>query len=297
VNSAFTRAVLAPNVLATALAAAALITATSAVAQDLPDPENWREVDAANMIVVETTKGRVLIETAPEFAPRHASRFITLFRLGFYDGTIFHRVIDDFMVQGGDPTGTGTSGSGSNIDAEFTLDRGAGLPVVEVSDRLTYRGAFWHGMPVVTQASALIPMMATGTVESWITHCAGTMSTARGEDVNSADSQFFMMRYSARRDGTPNTFLDRDYTSWGHVVGGLDVVRAINVGTVGETVGFEPDSIISGKIASDMAEADRPRVWVLREDGAEFAALIASVSNEVGVAPDVCEIEIPTIVR
>src|SRR5690606_24760934 len=104
-------------------------------------------------------------------------------------------------------------------------------------------GGFFHGMPVVTQPIAQAAIRADGKVETWLTHCAGVVSTARAEPVNSADSQFFIMRYGARTDGTPNTFLDQQYTAWGKVVSELDVVRAINVGTVGETAGFEPDSM------------------------------------------------------
>jgi peptidylprolyl isomerase len=285
--------------------AAVLLAATGAYAQETPDPASWRAVPADRLMVLDTTKGRILIETAPEFAPNHVARFTDFIRTGFYEGTIFHRVIDDFMVQGGDPEGTGAGGSGTNIDAEFTIMRDASLPVVEVSARGQDRGGFWHGMPVLTQPIAQAMVRADGKVRSSLTHCAGVMSTARNgapdpaEDRalwNTGDSQFFMMRYGARADGTPNTFLDQQYTAWGRVVSGLDVVRAINIGTVGETRGFEPDSIVSTAMANDLPEDARPQVWVLREDGPEFQTLLASVTVD-GVAPDVCEIEIPSIVQ
>ncbi len=285
---------------------AVLLAASPAIAQETPDPASWREVPADRLLQLDTSKGRILIETAPEFAPIHVARFTELVRSGFFDGTIFHRVIDDFMVQGGDPSGNGTGGSGQNIDAEFSIRRDATLPVVEIGSRGADRVGFWHGMPVLTQPIAQAAVRADGTVESSITHCAGVMSTARNgagdpaEDRalwNTADSQFFMMRYGARADGTPNTFLDRQYTSWGKVVSGLDVVRAINVGTVGNTPNFEPDSIVSWKVVADLPEAERPHVWVLREDGPEFQTLLASASGADGAAPDVCEIEIPTMVQ
>ena len=268
-----------------------------------PDPANWRAVPADRMLVLDTTKGRIVIEMAPEFAPNHVARFTLLARTGFYDGIVFHRVIDDFMVQGGDPDGTGAGGSGSNIDAEFYIERDATLPVVEISNRLTNRGGFWHGMPVITQPIAQALVRADGKVETWLSHCAGVLSTARqgspdpAEDralENSADSQFFMMRYGARADGTPNTFLDQRYTAWGRVVSGLDVVRAINVGTVGQTPGFEPDAIISARLGADMPAEERPQVWVMREDGPEFAALVESLADDNGAPPDVCDVTVPT---
>jgi peptidylprolyl isomerase len=293
---------------AAALLAAALA-ASAAAAQDPAetlDPASWRAVSADRILIFDTTKGRILIETAPEFAPDHVARFSLFVRTGFFDGIKFHRVIDDFMVQGGDPRGDGAGGSGSNIDAEFFIERDSSFPVVEVSARGYDRGGFWRGMPVVTQPIAQAAVRADGRVETWLTHCAGAVSTARNGSAdpaedrslwNSADSQFFLMRYSARVDGTPNTFLDKRYTAWGRVVGGLDVVRAINIGTVGSTPGFEPDTIIATSVAADLPEAERPAVWVLREDGPEFRELIASVTDANGNAPDVCEIEIPTIVR
>ncbi|PCJ71346.1 MAG: peptidylprolyl isomerase [Rhodobiaceae bacterium] len=81
---------------------------------DIKDPENALFLDLAN--------GRVTIELRPDLAPKHAARIKELAREGFYDGIVFHRVIEGFMAQGGDPTGTGTSGSGKNIDAEFSAE-------------------------------------------------------------------------------------------------------------------------------------------------------------------------------
>ena len=74
------------------------------------------------MIYLELKDGRVVIETLPDLAPNHVARIKELVRQGFYDGIVFHRVIDGFMAQTGDPTGTGTGGSGKNLDAEFSAE-------------------------------------------------------------------------------------------------------------------------------------------------------------------------------
>ncbi len=66
--------------------------------------------------------GQVEIALRPDLAPNHVARIVELVREGFYDGTPFHRVIAGFMAQGGDPTGTGTGGSGKNIKAEFSQE-------------------------------------------------------------------------------------------------------------------------------------------------------------------------------
>ncbi|MBK67739.1 MAG: peptidylprolyl isomerase [Rickettsiales bacterium] len=85
------------------------------------------EVDQDNLLTLETNKGTVVIEMRPDLAPKHVARIKELASSGFYDGIVFHRVIEGFMAQTGDPTGTGTGGSGQNIDAEFSnapFDRG-----------------------------------------------------------------------------------------------------------------------------------------------------------------------------
>jgi peptidylprolyl isomerase len=91
---------------------AAVPLALSAFAQGL-DPQNT--------LIMETTKGRVVIKLRPDLAPNHVKRVKELAAEGFYDGTPFHRVIEGFMAQGGDPTGTGMGGSDKpDLKAEFT---------------------------------------------------------------------------------------------------------------------------------------------------------------------------------
>ena len=73
-------------------------------------------------INLETTQGKVVIETRPDLAPNHVARIKDLVREGFYDGVVFHRVIEGFMAQTGCPQGTGTGGSGKKLKAEFNRE-------------------------------------------------------------------------------------------------------------------------------------------------------------------------------
>lgn len=139
-------------------------------------------------LVLETTQGRVVIELRPDLAPNHVARIKELAGQGFYDGVVFHRVIEEFMAQTGDPTGTGRGGSGKNLKAEF----------------------------------------------SKAPHERGTVSMARANHPDSADSQFFICFDDAH-------FLDGKYTVWGRVIEGMENVDKIKRG---EPV-KDPDKIIS----------------------------------------------------
>ncbi len=78
--------------------------------------------DKENTLLVETSKGNITITLRPDIAPNHVARIKELVREGFYDGVVFHRVIDGFMAQTGDPTGTGMGGSGKKLKAEFNKE-------------------------------------------------------------------------------------------------------------------------------------------------------------------------------
>src|ERR1700678_4802317 len=78
--------------------------------------------DTENTLILETTQGPVTIRLRPDLAPGHVARIKELAREGFYDGVVFHRVIDGFMAQGGDPTGTGSGGTGQKLKAEVSSE-------------------------------------------------------------------------------------------------------------------------------------------------------------------------------
>lgn len=79
--------------------------------------------DLENTLIMDTTQGRVTIELRPDLAPVHVARIKELVRQGFYDGIVFHRVIEGFMAQTGCPQGTGTGGSGQKLNAEFSKEK------------------------------------------------------------------------------------------------------------------------------------------------------------------------------
>ncbi|WP_245579169.1 peptidylprolyl isomerase [Inquilinus limosus] len=78
--------------------------------------------DLENTLYLDLSYGRVVIELRPDLAPKHVARIKELVRQGFYDGIVFHRVIEGFMAQTGDPTGTGMGGSGQKLPAEFSKE-------------------------------------------------------------------------------------------------------------------------------------------------------------------------------
>ncbi|HVI50242.1 MAG TPA: peptidylprolyl isomerase [Candidatus Sulfotelmatobacter sp.] len=157
--------------------------------------------DLENTLYLDLKDGRVVIELRPDLAPKHVERIKELVRQGFYDGLVFHRVIEGFMAQGGDPTGTGAGGTGQKLPAEFSNEK----------------------------------------------HVRGTCSMARAQNPNSADCQFFIMF-------APAPHLDRQYSIWGQVTEGMDLVDKIKRGSGHGGTVSDPDQIIRMQIAADIKE-------------------------------------------
>jgi peptidylprolyl isomerase len=253
--------------------------ATAATAGPL-SAADWRPLDPENAIVYDTTKGRIIVELAPELAPGHVARIKELAREGFYNGLAFHRVIDTFMAQGGDPKGDGTGGSDKpNLRGEFNFRRGADTSFVRAIDRGGAALGWVRTVPVTSQPDVLMERTADKRVAAWANHCPGVTSMARAEDENSANSQFFLMRAAYPT-------LDRRYTVWGRAVIGLDVIRALKIG---EPV-VEPDKMLTVRVLADVPEADRPRVMIQRTDGPAFKARLAASIEERGAAFSNCDI-------
>ncbi len=259
------------------VASAPTAAATSKVA--FPQ-EDWRVLNPENALIYETTKGRIIVELAPEMAPNHVARIKTLAREGFYNGLSFHRVVADFMAQGGDPKGDGTGGSDQpDLRAEFSFRRGTSTNFVRAVDR---GGATigWVGtIPVTSQTDFLMERTSDKKVAAWGNHCLGVASMARGSDENSANSQFFLMRAAYPT-------LDRRYTIWGRAVVGTDVIRALKVG---EPV-VDPDRMISVRVLADVPEEDRPTVMVQRTDGPSFQARLKATLEQRGAAFSNCDL-------
>jgi len=170
---------------------------SDSMARKVYQPINYNaDEDRENILVLDLSNGkRVQIRLMEQWAPAHAERIKTLTRRGFYDGVIFHRVIDGFMAQTGDPTGTGQGGSElPDLKAEF------------------------NPMP----------------------HIRGTLSMARSQSEDSANSQFFINFY-------PRFALDKRYTNFGRVIRGMDGIDAINRGEPPQN----PTRVLQASIAAD----------------------------------------------
>jgi len=182
----------------TLLAAATLLMAAPAMAdQTITAPA----LDPQNTVYLDTKDGRITIKLLPDLAPKHVARVKQLCHEHFYDKTPFHRVIDGFMAQGGDPTGTGTGGSPyPDLPAEFS------------------------------QTAHFL---------------RGTVGAARSQSPDSANSQFFIMF-------APAPSLDGNYTIWGQVVGGMDIVDKIKKGSEADNGSVvDPDKIVKMRLAAE----------------------------------------------
>lgn len=173
-----------------------------------------------NIWVLDLSNGeRVKIRLMEEWAPQHVERIKTLTAQGFYDGVVFHRVIDGFMAQGGDPTGTGQGGSQlPDLEEEF------------------------NPMP----------------------HVRGTVSMARANEENSANSQFFIVFY-------PRFSLDKRYTNFGRVIDNMAAVDSITRG--------EPPSNPTRILQASLASENRPVPTSQRAAPAQDQVITADMLN------------------
>lgn len=247
----------------------------------------WRPLDPENTIYMDLPAGLVVIELKPDFAPKHVQRIKELTREGFYDGLTFHRVIEGFMAQGGDPNADGTGGSDKpNIEAEFTRDASEVENFTQLGrDRIAPRVGYVNGMPAAAQPEALRSFLTERSVDLWPLHCPGVMSMARATDPNSANSQIFLMIGDRRLD------LDRRYTVWGWIVDGFEATRRIVRGEPPS----RPTPMIRVRVEADIPEADRENIRVLRTDSETFREYLKLNGdlNDDGYVKDICEIRVP----
>ncbi|WOB79852.1 peptidylprolyl isomerase [Brevundimonas nasdae] len=277
-----------------AIAAAVLAaTAGAALAQDAtavpapPPPGEWRTIASENLLVIDTNKGRVLVELAPEIAPAHVERIKLLASRGFFDNLVWHRVIDWFMAQTGDPLGTGEGQSWyPDLKAEFTFRRGADMAFTPVAAPVGALVGFVDSIPVQTQPDALMSGTSDKKVHGWALYCPGVAGMARDEGNDTANSQFFLMRQAYPA-------LDKRYTVWGRVVSGLDVVRSLKASDMPDGLVQGPDQMTRVRVASDLPAAERPTAAVLNTNSATFQTLAQQARQARGADFSVCDIELP----
>jgi peptidylprolyl isomerase len=263
------------------------------------DPANWRKVAPENLLQFTIKRQTVLIELRPDFAPGHVAQIRKITRDGNYNALPFHRVIDDFMAQGGEVSAIYMLPQPyPELKGEFTFRRDPQKqPVQWVGGAAKDKFGYLDGFVVQGKADVLASMNADQKTETWGLHCAGVTSMARTDDPNSADTQFFLMRQS--RPGTMEEYggLDKAYTVWGRAVTGLDVIRGIKAGpeaTDGRLSGGAADKLSTAQMVADMVARRQPSVYVQRTDGPMFAEKIKTLTADEPVAA--CALPQPEVV-
>jgi peptidylprolyl isomerase len=280
--------------LASAFAALVSLTLTAssapAVAAAPPPPgaADWRTPDPNDVLVIDTNRGRIIVELVPEVAPQFAQRVRELAHDHFYDGQSFFRVIEGFMDQTGDPQNSGAGGSTKpDLPGEFYFRRGAETPFTLALDRTVDEVGFIRSMPVVSQSMMLAPMTNDGKVKAWPLYCPGVAGAARSDNPDSANSQFFLMRAAYPK-------LEQHYTAFGRVIAGQEVVVAIKTG---EPVPDPQDRMERVRLLADLPAGERPTVRVIDPAGAWFKAELARVRAQAGAAFSACDVNIPAEVQ
>jgi len=261
-----------------AAAAASVVVAGSAWAGPADDPANWRKVDPENLLMLTIKRQEVLIELRPDFAPVHVAQVKKITRDTNYDNLPFHRVIDDFMAQGGETYAVyQVYPRYPLMKGEFTFGRDPGKQKVQwfgktpAGDRL----GWFEGFAVQGQPDEIAAISEPPVAKTWALHCSGIASMARTDDPDSGDTQFFLMRHP--RVGPEG--LDAKYTVWGRALTGLDVIRSIKAGpdeTDGRMPPAQADKLNKAVVVADLPENKRPTVYVRRNDGPEFASQLAA---------------------
>jgi peptidylprolyl isomerase len=254
-------------------------------------PADWRPIDPQSTIYMELPAGRVIIELAPQFAPRYVANVEALARENYFNGLPIERVQDNYVVQWGDPEGKKPIHNAQRtLAAEFERTS-RGLPFMPLAEPDTYAPevGFSDGFPV-----ALDPKLG----RAWLIHCYGMVGAGRDNDVDSGGgTELYAVIGQAPRH------LDRNVTLLGRVVQGMDLLSSMPRGT--GALGFyeKPEQRVpvkSFKVAADVPEAQRTPLEELRTDTQTFTQYVDARRNrheEWFKVPaghvDVCNVPIP----
>ncbi|MDP3493799.1 MAG: peptidylprolyl isomerase [Hyphomonadaceae bacterium] len=228
-------------------------------------PEEWRRLDPENTVYMDFPNGRVIIELAPEFAPKHVANIRALSREGYFANGAVTRVQDNFVTQwaqAADPARPPKLGV-EKLNAEFTLPRNAPVPFDVLPDPDTFA-------PEVGFSNGLYA--ARDGEKVWLAHCYGMVGAGRENDENSGGGTelYTIIGQSPRA-------LDRQLTVLGKVVQGMEILAAFPRGT--GDVGFyktpaEYHRYADMKLAADVPEAQRTNLETMRTDSASFQTLV-----------------------
>ena len=191
--------------------------------------EQWRALDINNTVLLTLPHGKVVIELAPQFSPKHVEQFSALLKESFYDGTFFYRVLDGFVAQAGPKDGSDKDKSVSLLamEGQFLTDKHWSFTRVQNNDLFAKNTGFKDGFALANDNSET----------AWLTHCPGTLAMARNNEENSASSHFYFVIGQAPR------YLDKIMTIFGRVVYGMEHIQAI-----------KRTSVVEGEYAVDSRE-------------------------------------------
>lgn len=233
----------------------------SACGADNATEQQWRALDINNTVLLTLPHGKVVIELAPQFSPKHVEQFSALVKKSFYDGSKFYRVIDGFVAQAGPDDGSEKDKSVPLLVMEglFSTDKSWSFTQVQTDDLFAKQTGFKDGFALA----------ADNNDSAWLTHCPGTLAMARSNEADSASSHFYFVIGQAPR------YLDNIMTIFGRVVYGMEHIQAIQRTSVieGEYAVDSRDHtpIVSMKLMADVPKKDRIIIEVEHTESTDFA--------------------------
>jgi cyclophilin family peptidyl-prolyl cis-trans isomerase len=236
-------------------------------------PADWRTLDPENTLYIELASGRVVIDLAPEFAPRHVANVKVLAREHYYDGLAITRAQDNYVVQMGDPNAEKPElarkiQSGQRtLPSEFERNWDSKLPFTRMPDGDVYAPevGFSSGFPVARDPK---------TGKAWLIHAYGMVGSGRDDapDTGGGTEIFAVIGQAPRH-------LDRNDTLFGRVVQGMELLSTLKRGPA--PMGFYEDPaqrtpVVRVRVAADVPQSERTSLEVLRTDTPLFKKLIES---------------------
>lgn len=226
----------------------------SACGADNSTSEQWRALDVNNTVLLTLPHGKVVIELAPQFSPKHVAQFSTLVKKSFYDNTKFYRVIDGFVAQAGPKDGSDKDKSVPVLamEGQFIKAKDWAFTPVQKQDLFAPTTGFKDGFALASDNQG----------SAWLTHCPGTLAMGRGNEADSASSHFYFVIGQAPR------YLDKIMTIFGRVVYGMEHIQAI-----------KRTSVIEGEYAVDSREFTAITSMQLMADIPPEQRIIIEVEN------------------